>query len=122
MDYKAKYLKSIDPESGKIYAFPDGIPGYESIEKIHLMGHSMGALTSREFQYLLKVKQFEMNSLGKIESPDPSFILSMTMFAGAINGSLAPNNHGANWDKKERCNKFNPRSKWLRAFKLCIFS
>ena len=56
MDYKAKYLKSIDPETGKIYAFPDGIPGYESIAKIHLMGHSMGALTSREFQYLLKVK------------------------------------------------------------------
>ena len=47
--YKPRYLKTMDPKSGRMFAFPDGLPGFQNIEKIHLMGHSMGALTSREF-------------------------------------------------------------------------
>ena len=32
-----------------------------------------------------------------IQSPTASFVLSLTQFAGDINGSLAPLNAGGNW-------------------------
>ena len=39
--------------------------------------------------------------------PDSDFVLSITSLAGAINGSLAPLNHGGNWCSKERKTIFN---------------
>ena len=58
--YKPKYMKAKDPETGRIYAFPNGLPGLDlstdSAFRIHLVGHSMGALTARHFQFLLKSK------------------------------------------------------------------
>ena len=47
--YKPRYLKSCDYETGKMYAFPNGLPGLNKQTKIHLIGHSMGALTARHF-------------------------------------------------------------------------
>jgi hypothetical protein len=47
--YKPRYLKTFDPESGEMYAFPGGLPGYDEEMKVHLIGHSMGALTAQQF-------------------------------------------------------------------------
>ena len=50
--YKARYLKTLDPVSRKMYALPDGLPGYslaDSDFKVHLVGHSMGGMTARHF-------------------------------------------------------------------------
>ena len=45
--YKPKYLKT--NVKGRMYAFPDGLPGFGKEMKVHLMGHSMGGLTARHF-------------------------------------------------------------------------
>jgi triacylglycerol esterase/lipase EstA (alpha/beta hydrolase family) len=42
-----KFLKTKDPISGKMLAYPNGIPGFKDLNKIHFIGHSMGALTVR---------------------------------------------------------------------------
>ena len=43
-------------------AFVDGIPGgFDSINKVHFIGHSMGAQTVRYLQYLLSIDYFEQN-------------------------------------------------------------
>ena len=44
--YKPRYLKTCDPESGQMYGFPGGLPGFDEEMKVHLIGHSMGALTA----------------------------------------------------------------------------
>jgi uncharacterized alpha/beta hydrolase family protein len=45
--YKVRYLKSKDCESGQMLAFPNGLPKWENVTKIHFVGHSMGAITVR---------------------------------------------------------------------------
>ena len=114
--YKPKYLKTL--KNGRMYGFPDGLPGFSTGQKIHLMGHSMGGLTARHFQYML-----ESGELSRFEDqvPGPNFVKSITFFAGAINGSLAPSNHGGNWCKNERKIKFNKFGKWIFSLKMCIF-
>ena len=52
--YKPRYLKNVDPQTGAIYAFPYGLPGLDISKpdfgvKVHLVGHSLGGLTAREF-------------------------------------------------------------------------
>jgi|LauGreDrversion4_2_1035121.scaffolds.fasta_scaffold1948273_1 hypothetical protein len=44
-----RYLKSIDSETGKMLAYPDGLPGWDPDKpiKVHFVGHSMGAITVR---------------------------------------------------------------------------
>ena len=60
--YKPRLLRQI--RDGKVVAFPNGMPGgWSSAKKIHLIGHSMGAQTSRYLQYLLSVDYFEQNKL-----------------------------------------------------------
>jgi hypothetical protein len=56
-----------------------------------------------------------------IKVPDADFVLSMTCVAGAINGSFAPLNHGGRWDSKTRSTVFNPWSKFITAYKFCIW-
>ena len=52
--YKSRYLKTIDPETGSIYALPDGLPGATMNKlQLHLVGHSMGALTARHFEHMI---------------------------------------------------------------------
>ena len=59
--YKTKFLKTKDPVTNKMYGFPEGLPGYNEgrVKKVHFIGHSMGALTVRYFQYLLKIGYFD---------------------------------------------------------------
>ena len=102
-----------------MYAFPDGLPYFSKNLKIHLMGHSMGGLTARHFQYMLDSGEF--SRFGDLV-PKSNFIKSMTFFAGAINGSLAPSNHGGNWCKNERKTKFNNFGKWIFGLKMCIWA
>lgn len=52
-EYKAKYLKSPSLADKKIYAYPNGLPQWENVKKVHLIGHSKGAATIRYFQHLL---------------------------------------------------------------------
>jgi triacylglycerol esterase/lipase EstA (alpha/beta hydrolase family) len=42
-----------------MFAHPDGIPGWDNIEKIHFIGHSMGASTIQYLQYLLRIGYFD---------------------------------------------------------------
>ena len=88
--------------------------------RVHLVGHSMGSLTARHFQYLLSLNTFTHNTFNEIKNPTPDFVISISSFAGPHNGSLAPQNHGGNWDKKSRSIKFNHYSKFVTAFKLEI--
>ena len=119
-NYKPKYLKTQDSATGKMYALPDGLPGFDVENpndlRLHLMGHSMGALTSRHFQYMLEQSKFEY------KTPSGRLVKSITCFAGAINGSLAPMNHGGQWCPSERKINFNPYSKFINAFKMTIWA
>ena len=45
--YKIKYLKTTEAQSKKMFAFPGGLPQWDKVEKIHIIGHSMGAATAR---------------------------------------------------------------------------
>jgi len=33
-----------------MYAYPSGLPDYDKVEKIHFVGHSMGAMSARYLQ------------------------------------------------------------------------
>jgi len=46
----------------------------------------------------------------------------MTSVAGAINGSLAAQNHGGFWNKYTKKVQFNPSGWWINSFKLCIWA
>ena len=58
-EYKFKYLKTYEPETGLIYAFPDGLPEFKGEKRIHFIGHSMGVLTVRLFQHYLETGYFD---------------------------------------------------------------
>ena len=60
--YKPRYLKTRDIETGEIYAFPDGLPGFNDKMKVHLIGHSMGTLVAQNLQHLLAIGEFGKNS------------------------------------------------------------
>jgi hypothetical protein len=57
--YKIRYLKSYDCSTGKMLAYPEGLPGWNALDtagkinKVHFIGHSMGVVTIRYLQYLL---------------------------------------------------------------------
>ena len=119
--YKPRYLKTRDLETGRMYALPNGLPGFGGRLKVHLIGHSMGALTARHFQYMLDCGRFKENCQHQLEVPKSDFVKSITSIAGAINGSLAPHNHGGKWCQQTRETKFNPWSKFITAFKVAIW-
>lgn len=93
--YKFRYLKSFDPSTKKMLAYPNGIPGVKDINKlrIHFVGHSMGAITVRYLQYLLKTGYFD-DIAGNPKQDRSSMIFSLTCLSGANNGSLVVNNCG----------------------------
>mgnify|MGYP002631788810 CR=1 FL=1 len=106
-----------------MYALPDGLPGYEGMtSKVHLIGHSMGALTARHFQHMLNTGVFTHNYSKRLIAPSADFVKSITSLAGAINGSLAPLNHGGNWCPKNRKTKFNPYGLFISSYKMTIWA
>lgn len=95
--YKIKYLKQYVRKGNKILAHPDGLPNFASLEKIHFIGHSMGAPTIRYLQYLLKMKYFEYLEMPEIMVRD-SIFGSITCISGSNNGSYIVNNCGAKFN------------------------
>jgi triacylglycerol esterase/lipase EstA (alpha/beta hydrolase family) len=85
--YKFKYLKSYDCETGKMLAYPSGLPGWdpEFFYKIHFVGHSMGAITVRYLQYLLKIGFFDVIE-GRTKINRARIVASLTSLSGANNG------------------------------------
>jgi len=82
--YKIKYLKR--KEKGRIWAYPHGVPGgWSSERKLHLVGHSQGAVTIRYLQYLLFHGYFRDEFQGKDRS---DWIASVTCVNGILNGGL----------------------------------
>eukprot|EP00347_Sterkiella_histriomuscorum_P013798 403363324 len=97
--YKPRYLKRV--KEGKIYAYPNGLPGgWCKHRKVHMVGHSWGAQTIRYMQYLMANNYFKNPGYVKC-CKDPSnfcfnpptfdtsnFIASITCLNPVLNGSL----------------------------------
>jgi hypothetical protein len=124
--YKIRYLKSYDCETGQMLAYPDGLPGLhalkpeERIKRVHFVGHSMGAITVRYLQYLLKVGYFDHIS-GQERHDRSTLIASITCLAGANNGSLVVNHCGMKYDRNKEQWVLQNDGKMLWAFKMTIF-
>ncbi|CDW88607.1 small nuclear ribonucleoprotein [Stylonychia lemnae] len=109
--YKIRYLKKV--VDGRIFAYPNGIPGgWCRHRKIHLVGHSWGLTTIRYLQYLMSINFFKNPGYlkcSKIEDQycfnDPTydmsnFIASVTALNGVNNGSLG--GYGCGYDEEKR--------------------
>jgi len=109
--YKVRYLKKI--VDGRIFAYPNGIPGgWCKHRKIHLVGHSWGLTTIRYMQYLMSINffknpgylrctRFEEQFCFNSPSYDCSnFIASVTAINGVNNGSLG--GYGTGYDEESR--------------------
>lgn len=85
--YKIRYLKSYDCETGKMLAYPNGLPGWDSydldtkLNKIHFIGHSMGAITVRTLQHLLKTGYFD-EIVNRPKRNRGSLVASLTALSG----------------------------------------
>eukprot|EP00347_Sterkiella_histriomuscorum_P016179 403354185 len=120
--YKIKYLKTQEAESKRMYAFPNGLPGWnnEKIKKIHFVGHSMGAITVRYFQYLLEIGYFD-EIAGKPKSDKSKIVASLTCLSGANNGSLIVNNCGLQYDRELSDWILKKNGRMILAFKMNVF-
>jgi triacylglycerol esterase/lipase EstA (alpha/beta hydrolase family) len=85
-------------------AYPCGLPGWDrNISKIHFVGHSMGSLTVRYLQHLLKIGYFDEID-GTCIKDRSSMVASITSLAGANNGSIVVGNCGMSYDRN--CSKW----------------
>ena len=82
--YKTRYLRSVHQNLSKTTAHLQGIENWNESNKIHLVGHSLGAQTIRYFQHLLKIGFFE----DEYKSIDRSnWIASINCISAPFNGS-----------------------------------
>ena len=60
--YKPRLLRKV--VNGEVFAYPGGIPeGFDSVNRVHFIGHSLGAGTIMHLQYLLSIDYFSHNKL-----------------------------------------------------------
>jgi triacylglycerol esterase/lipase EstA (alpha/beta hydrolase family) len=118
-DVKLKYLKTSDPDTNQMFAYPEGLPQLDKIEKIHFVGHSMGAMAARYLQYLLKTGYFD--ELHGIPIQDRSgLIASITCISGANNGSNCVENIGMEYKPNLKDWVVGDKSKMMAALKLWV--
>lgn len=91
--YKPRYLRKCNMETGKTFAFPVGIASWSEKNKIHLVGHSLGAQTIRYLQHLLKIGYFEDEYKGIDRS---NWIASINCLSPPFNGASVTHNFGYN--------------------------
>jgi triacylglycerol esterase/lipase EstA (alpha/beta hydrolase family) len=118
--YKVKYLKTLEAETKKMFAFPNGLPNFDKVQKIHFVGHSMGAMTAQYLSYLLKIGYFD-ELHGQPKSDRSGMIASITSISGANNGSYVINNVGCEFNEETHDWKLDKKSKMVRAFRYTIF-
>ncbi|CDW85644.1 UNKNOWN [Stylonychia lemnae] len=120
--YKIRYLKTQDPISMQMFAFPNGIPGWKETkdQRIHFVGHSMGAITIRYLQYLLKTGYFDQIEGTPIRDRS-DIVASLTCLSGANNGTLVVNNCGLQYDRELSNWVMNKNAVMMRAFKMHVF-
>jgi len=104
-----------------MFAFPEGLPGLKDLSKvrIHFVGHSMGAITVRYMQHLLKTGYFD-EIAGSPKQDRGDMIFSLTCLSGANNGSLVVNNCGLHYDRDLADWIIRKNSRMMNAFKLTV--
>lgn len=81
--------------------YPHGLPFFSTDNiKIHFVGHSMGAITVRYLQHLLKIGYFD-ELHGQPKQDRSSLIASITTLAGSNNGSLVVNHFGMSYSREK---------------------
>ena len=120
--YKIRYLKTRDAVTKRMYAYPNGLPGWSEgkVRRIHFIGHSMGAITVRHLQYLLQTGYFD-EIAGQSKTDRSDIIASLTCLSGANNGSLIVNNCGLQYDRELTDWILLKNAKMFQAFKMTIF-
>jgi triacylglycerol esterase/lipase EstA (alpha/beta hydrolase family) len=79
--------------TNQIFAHTEGIVNWSEKNKIHLVGHSLGAQTIRYFQHLLKIGYFEDEYKGVDRS---NWIASINCISPPFNGATVTHNFGFN--------------------------
>lgn len=82
--YKPRFLRKKDSGADTVTAHPKGISDWSETNKIHFIGHSLGAQTIRYLQYLLKIGYFDDEYKGVDRS---NWIASISCLSAPLNGT-----------------------------------
>ena len=113
--YKPRYLRKCNSETGQTFAHTGGITNWSEKNKIHLVGHSLGAQTIRYFQYLLKIGYFDDEYKGVDRS---NWIASINCISAPMNGATITHNFGFS----QKSNRFKKNSWAVKLLKYKVIT
>lgn len=113
--YKPRYLRKTSGDLTKTTAHPNGIKNWSAANKVHLVGHSLGAQTIRYLQHLLRIGFFDDEHKGEDRS---DWIASISCVSAPMNGTHVTHNFGFD----EASSKFKKGSWMIKLFKYKVIT